>query len=92
MRSATSALSEFSAERAWRGKLTPEKGRPPPGGEEAEVVVLQPRGVGLMHTRHKPSDANYTREVGGRRKPRCKRNYAVTRNVAEYVTCRCLPL
>ena len=23
--------------------------RPPPGGEEAEVVVYQPRGVGLMH-------------------------------------------
>jgi hypothetical protein len=28
-----------------------KKGRPPPGGEEAEVVVYQPRGVGLMHTR-----------------------------------------
>ena len=38
----------------------PEKGRPPPGGEEAEVVVYQPRGVGLMHTRHKPSNAHYT--------------------------------
>jgi len=43
------------------GELTPEKGRPPPGGEEAEVVVYQPRGVGLMHTRHKPSDGHYTR-------------------------------
>jgi hypothetical protein len=32
-------------------KETPEKGRPPPGGEEAEVVVYQPRGVGLIHTR-----------------------------------------
>ena len=30
-------------------RLTPKKGRPPPGGEEAEVVVYQPRGVGLMH-------------------------------------------
>jgi hypothetical protein len=39
---------------------TPQKGRPPPGGEEAEVVVYQPRGVGLMHTRHKPSDDHYT--------------------------------
>lgn len=30
----------------------PTKGRPPPGGgEEAEVVVLQPRRVGLMHPR-----------------------------------------
>ena len=38
----------------------PEKRRPPPGGEEAEVVVYQPRGVGLMHTRHKPSNAHYT--------------------------------
>jgi hypothetical protein len=44
--------------------LAPERGRPPPGGEEAEVVVYQPRGVGLMHTRHKPSDAHYTH--GGR--------------------------
>ena len=42
------------------GEDTPEKGRPPPGGEEAEVVVFQPRGVGLMHTRHKPSNAHYT--------------------------------
>ena len=41
-------------------RLTPEKGRPPPGGEEAEVVVYQPRGVGLIHTRHKPSNAHYT--------------------------------
>jgi hypothetical protein len=40
--------------------LAPQKGRPPPGGEEAEVVVYQPRGVGLMHTRHKPSDPHYT--------------------------------
>lgn len=30
---------------------TLDKGRPPPGGEEARVVVYQPRGVGLMHTR-----------------------------------------
>ena len=37
-----------------------KKGRPPPGGEEAEVVVYQPRGVGLMHTRHKPSNPHYT--------------------------------
>jgi hypothetical protein len=44
-----------------RGLLTPQKGRPPPGGEEAEVVVYQPRGVGLMHTRHRPSDGHYTR-------------------------------
>jgi hypothetical protein len=38
----------------------PQKGRPSPGGEEARVVVYQPRGVGLMHTRPKPSEANYT--------------------------------
>jgi hypothetical protein len=29
----------------------PQKGRPPPGGEEARVVVYQPRGVGLIHPR-----------------------------------------
>jgi hypothetical protein len=33
---------------------------PRQGGEEAEVVVYQPRGVGLMHTRHKPSNPHYT--------------------------------
>ena len=46
----------------------PEKGRPPPGGEEAEVVVYQPRGVGLMHTRHKPSNPHYTHGKPKRRK------------------------
>lgn len=39
---------------------TRKKGRPPPGGEEAEVVVYQPRGVGLMHTRHDPGNNHYT--------------------------------
>jgi len=52
------ATSEQLAELAER--LAREKGRPPPGGEEAEVVVYQPRGVGLMHTQHKPSDTHYT--------------------------------
>jgi hypothetical protein len=42
--------------------------RPPPGGEEAEVVVYQPRGVGLMHTRHKPSNAHYTHGTADGRK------------------------
>ena len=37
-----------------------DKGRPPPGGEEARVVVYQPRGVGLMHTRHRPGNTHYT--------------------------------
>ena len=45
-----------------------KKGRPPPGGEEAEVVVYQPRGVGLMHTRHKPSNPHYTHAKAERRK------------------------
>ena len=49
-------------------KETPQKGRPPPGGEEAEVVVYQPRGVGLMHTRHKPSNAHYTHGTARGRK------------------------
>ena len=47
----------------------PQKGRPSPGGEEARVVVYQPRGVGLMHTRPKPSEANYTHGEVSWRKP-----------------------
>jgi hypothetical protein len=50
------------------GKITPEKGRPPPGGEEAEVVVHQPRGVGLIHPRLRPSNAYYTHDSGECRK------------------------
>lgn len=41
---------------------------PRQGGEEAEVVVNQSRGVGLMHTRHKPSDAHYTHDDAASRK------------------------
>lgn len=52
------------------GEKPPEKGRPPPGGEEAEVVVYQPRGVGLIHTRHKPGNAHYTHEDVAKRKLR----------------------
>ncbi|ASW98936.1 hypothetical protein CKJ56_02010 [Mycobacterium intracellulare subsp. chimaera] len=43
-------------------KKTREKGRPPPGGEEARVVVHQPRGVGLIHPRLRPSNAYYTHD------------------------------
>ncbi len=32
--------------------------------------MYQPRGVGLMHTRHKPSDAHYTHAIAGGRKYR----------------------
>ena len=49
-------------------RTTPEKGTTPARGEEAEVVVYQPRGVGLMHTRHKPSNAHYTHADMGERK------------------------
>jgi hypothetical protein len=42
--------------------MFPEKGRPPPGGEEARVVVYQPRGVGLIHPRLRPSTAYYTHD------------------------------
>gem|GEM_PF-1871536 len=49
-------------------RKVPKKGRPPPGGEEAEVVVYQPRGVGLMHPRHKPGNAHYTHASAGPRK------------------------
>ncbi len=60
---------------------TPQKGRPPPGGEEAEVVVYQPRGVGLMHTRHKPSDAHYTHGIAGGRKYRNAGKLAATAKI-----------
>ena len=40
-----------------------DKGRPSPGGEEARVVVYQPRGVGLMHTRITPGATDYTHGV-----------------------------
>ena len=52
----------------YRRLMTPQKGRPSPGGEEARVVVYQPRGVGLMHARAKPSNANYTHDPGAQRK------------------------
>jgi hypothetical protein len=51
-----------------RKEFTPEKGRPPPGGEEARVVVYQPRGVGLIHPRHKPSTSYYTHDSVAQRK------------------------
>ena len=41
----------------------PDRGRPSPGGEEARVVVYQPRGVGLMHTRLRPSESDYTHGI-----------------------------
>ena len=48
--------------------MTPEKGRPPPGGEEARVVAYQPRGVGLIHTQRMPGDTHYTHESAARHK------------------------
>ncbi|REL71153.1 hypothetical protein DSI20_07670 [Mycobacterium tuberculosis] len=47
-----------------------QKGRPPPGGEEARVVVHQPRGVGLIHPRLWPSNAYYTHDSAQSRKYR----------------------
>jgi hypothetical protein len=41
------------------------KGTTPARGEEARVVVYQPRGVGLIHTRPRPGDFNYTHESAG---------------------------
>lgn len=52
---------------SWRN-LALNKRRPSPGGEEARVVVYQPRGVGLMHTRHKPSNTHYTHDPAHWRK------------------------
>ncbi|TDH56278.1 hypothetical protein E2F47_07355 [Mycobacterium eburneum] len=49
-------------------EFTGDKGRPPPGGEEARVVVHQPRGVGLIHPRTRPSNAHYTHDNAGERK------------------------
>ena len=37
--------------REFGGEKDPRKGTTPARGEEAEVVVYQPRGVGLIHTR-----------------------------------------
>lgn len=42
------------------GKSPGKRDDPRQGGEEAEVVVYQPRGVGLIHTRLRPSDCHYT--------------------------------
>jgi hypothetical protein len=58
-----SATVGLSASILIDGNRSAQKGRPPPGGEEARVVVYQPRGVGLIHTRHKPGDAHYTHET-----------------------------
>ena len=87
--SATSAdFPDLSGQRK-----APEKGRPPPGGEEAEVVVYQPRGVGLMHTRHKPSDAHYTHGKPSRRKSCLPSKAPVTcEKLQPPDTCRELPL
>ncbi|QDP12207.1 hypothetical protein FNU77_22115 [Prescottella equi] len=41
-------------------------GRPPPGGEEAGVVRVQPRGVGLNTPGSRPGRSNTT--------PRCRNN------------------
>jgi len=68
-----------------------QKGRPPPGGEEAEVVVYQPRGVGLMHTRHKPSDFHYTHGGRAGRKTACQRKHLLAGKITVTGTCRELP-
>ena len=84
-RPATDSNENVVPQRSWGEVIypprenTPQKGRPPPGGEEAEVVVYQPRGVGLMHTRHKPSDAHYTHARVGQRKYRAGNKLATTR-------------
>jgi len=52
------------------GEIVGRKGTTLARGEEARVVVNQPRGVGLMHTQPLPSVPNYTH---GER-DRCKRS------------------
>jgi hypothetical protein len=47
---------------------------PRQGGEEARVVVYQPRGVGLMHSQHKLSDADYTHAEAAPRKGLAEEN------------------
>ena len=56
------APGQSVADRLWI-KRGPDRGRPSPGGEEARVVVYQPRGVGLMHTRLRPSESDYTHGI-----------------------------
>ena len=58
----------FSAYRIYPLCDNPKKGTTPAKGEEAEVVVCQPRGVGLIHTRLEPSGAHYTLASGRQRK------------------------
>ena len=55
-----------------RTELVHKRDDPRQGGEEARVVMHQPRGVGLMHARHKPSDAHYTHADAVRRKRNTK--------------------
>jgi HAD superfamily hydrolase (TIGR01490 family) len=53
--------------------------------------VYQPRGVGLMHTRHKPSNAHYTHGSAEQRKYSVPENTRVAGKIAVTGTCRELP-
>ncbi len=69
----------------------PKKRTTPAKGEEAEVVVYQPRGVGLIHTRHKSSDAYYTLASARKRKYETAGKATRTGHTKSANTCRELP-
>ena len=52
----------FTAGKANSNEIRYRNGTTPARGEEARVVVYQPRGVGLIYTQPRPSDAHYTQE------------------------------
>ncbi|ASF94714.1 hypothetical protein CEG92_02205 [Mycobacterium avium subsp. paratuberculosis] len=58
--------AQHRSERPKPGGNSPERPEkrddPRQGGEEARVVVHQPRGVGLIHPRLRPSNAYYTHD------------------------------
>lgn len=53
----------FAAGKANSNEFRYTNGTTPARGEEARVVVYQPRGVGLIHTQPRPSDAHYTQGI-----------------------------
>ncbi|ORB32038.1 hypothetical protein BST38_04705 [Mycolicibacterium parafortuitum] len=54
--------------------------------------MYQPRGVGLMHTRHKPSNAHYTHASEPQRKYRNGNAPRGCRKRSALDTCRELPI
>ncbi|BBZ64058.1 hypothetical protein MMON_53590 [Mycolicibacterium monacense] len=89
-----SVRQRFGISRVIRiANATPRKRDDPrQGGEEAEVVVYQPRGVGLMHTRHNPGNAHYTHGTATECKSRMPEKLLIRLNIAHSDTCLDLPI